>query len=65
MKKFTTLTLEIPDLSDKDSFFFFMDGLKDWAKTELKRYGVQDLSSAIIETEALVDYNEKKETSKP
>lgn len=27
-----TLMLEITDKSDKDSLFYFQDGLKDWAK---------------------------------
>ena len=27
--------LEITDMSDKGSLFYFQDGLKDWAKVEL------------------------------
>nr|KAJ0225203.1 hypothetical protein LSAT_V11C100035630 [Lactuca sativa] len=34
---FTTLTLELPDISDDDDFVNFFDGLKGWAKIELKR----------------------------
>lgn len=62
MKEFTTLTLEIPNLFDKNSLFFFIDGLKDWARTELKRREMQDLATTI--SKALVDYSEKKEPSK-
>ena len=40
VKDFTNLILEIPDLPDKDSLFYFLDGLQPWAKTELKRRGV-------------------------
>ena len=40
VKEFTTLVLEIPDLSNKDSLFYFIDGLQPWAKTELQRRGV-------------------------
>ncbi|KAK0570999.1 hypothetical protein LWI29_009608 [Acer saccharum] len=36
IKEFTTLSLEIEDMSEKDSLFYFMDGLKDWARVELK-----------------------------
>ncbi|KAL4339236.1 hypothetical protein GQ457_08G033370 [Hibiscus cannabinus] len=57
IKEFTNLVLEIPDLSDKDSLFNFMDGLQPWAKTELKRRGVQDLADAIAKAESLVDYS--------
>ncbi|KAL4281386.1 hypothetical protein GQ457_03G039320 [Hibiscus cannabinus] len=66
IKEFTNLVLEIPDLSDKDSLFNFMDGLQPWAKTELKRRGVQDLADAIAVAESLIDYTSHKEfTSKP
>ncbi|KAL4285448.1 hypothetical protein GQ457_16G025850 [Hibiscus cannabinus] len=66
IKEFTNLVLEIPDLSDKDSLFNFMDGLQPWAKTELKRRGVQDLADAIAKAESLVDYsNHKESTPKP
>ncbi|KAH9688170.1 Endonuclease [Citrus sinensis] len=37
INEFTTLMLEISDMSDKDSLFYFQDGLKDWAKTALDR----------------------------
>ncbi|KAH9678962.1 Endonuclease [Citrus sinensis] len=47
INEFTTLMLEINNMSDKDSLFYFQDGLKDWAKTELDRHGVQTLDDAI------------------
>ena len=59
VKDFTSLVLEIPDMSDKDSLFYFMDGLQAWAKTELRRRGVQDLASAIAAAESLIDYSSK------
>lgn len=65
VKDFTGLVLEIPDMTDKDSLFYFMDGLQNWAKTELKRRGVQDLSTAIATAESLVDYSNPKESIKP
>ncbi|GJW66917.1 putative retrotransposon gag domain, aspartic peptidase domain protein [Tanacetum coccineum] len=36
VKEFTTPVLEIPELSDQDSLFQFLDGLQGWAKTELE-----------------------------
>ena len=40
VKEFSELLLEIPDMSEKDSLFSFMDGLAGWAKMELQRRGV-------------------------
>ncbi|GKD50534.1 putative retrotransposon gag domain, aspartic peptidase domain protein [Tanacetum coccineum] len=65
VKEFTTLVLEIPELSDQDSLFYFLDGLQGWAKTELERRGVQDLSTAIAHAEALIDFSTRRESSKP
>ncbi|KAK8708642.1 hypothetical protein V6N13_059680 [Hibiscus sabdariffa] len=43
-----------------------MDGLQPWAKTELKRHGVQNLADAIAVAESLIDYTSRKEsTPKP
>ena len=56
INEFTTLMLEISDMSDKDSLFYFQDGLKDWAKTELDRRGVQTLDDAIAVVESLTEY---------
>ncbi|KAK8685736.1 hypothetical protein V6N13_124771 [Hibiscus sabdariffa] len=39
-----------------------MDGLQPWAKTELKRRGVQNLVDAIAVAESLVDYTSRKES---
>ncbi|GJX32362.1 putative retrotransposon gag domain, aspartic peptidase domain protein [Tanacetum coccineum] len=65
VKEFTTLVLEIPELSDQDSLFYFLDGLQGWAKTELERRGVQDLSTAIAHAEALIDFSTRRNSSKP
>ncbi|GJT14832.1 putative retrotransposon gag domain, aspartic peptidase domain protein [Tanacetum coccineum] len=65
VKEFTTLVLEIPELSDQDSLFYFLDGLQGWAKTELERRGVQDLSTAIAQAEALIDFSTRRDSSKP
>ncbi|KAF5806142.1 putative transcription factor interactor and regulator CCHC(Zn) family [Helianthus annuus] len=62
INEFTTLVLEIPDLSPKDALIYFVDGLQQWAKTELERRNVQDLSSAISVAENLHDRNESRST---
>ncbi len=36
VQEFSELMLEIPDLSPKEAFFSFMDGLNRWAKLELQ-----------------------------
>ncbi|GKD78843.1 hypothetical protein Tco_1341464, partial [Tanacetum coccineum] len=58
VKEFTTLVLEILDLLDQDSLFYFLDGLQGWAKTELERRGVQDLAITISHAKALIDLGE-------
>ena len=64
VKEFTTLSLEIEDMSEKDSLFYFMDGLKDWARVELERRNVQDLNAAIAEAEALNDCSTQSKEKK-
>ena len=66
MKEFTNFVREIPEMPDKDSLFFFMDGLQAWAKTEVRRRGVQDLATAIAIAESLIDYSTTRDiASKP
>ncbi|XP_070050957.1 uncharacterized protein [Nicotiana tomentosiformis] len=36
VKEFTTLMLQIPNLTNDDLLFHFMDGLQNWAKQELQ-----------------------------
>lgn len=40
---FTILILEITDMSNKYSLFYFPDNLKDWAKEKIDRHGVQSI----------------------
>lgn len=49
--------LEISDMSDKDYLFYFQNGLKDWAKVELDRRGIQTLNDATAVAELLTDYS--------
>nr|GEV73282.1 hypothetical protein CTI12_AA187700 [Tanacetum cinerariifolium] len=61
VKEFTTLVLEILELSDQDSLFYFLDGLQGCAKTELKRRRVQDLSMAIAHAKTLIEFSTRRE----
>ena len=41
VKEFSSLILDIKDMSEVDKLFNFMFGLQEWAQTELRRQGVQ------------------------
>lgn len=58
VKEFTSLMLDITDMSKEDQLFNFLSGLEPWAQTELQRQGVKDLPTAIARAEALVDYRD-------
>lgn len=60
VKDFTTLTLEIHDLSDDDAFVYFFDILKGWAKIELNRWEVKYLATTITEAKDLVDFSQRE-----
>ena len=60
VREFSELMLQISDLGEKESFFSFMDGLKPWAKQELQRRGVQDLTKAMTIAESLIELGIKK-----
>ena len=56
VKEFSSLILDIKDMSEVDKLFNFMSGLQGWAQTELRRQGVQDLPSAMEATDCLSNY---------
>ncbi|XP_057770708.1 uncharacterized protein LOC130990498 [Salvia miltiorrhiza] len=73
VKEFSSLMLDIREMSEEDKLFNFLARLQTWAQTELRRQGVKDLSSAIAAVDSLVDYKtmgstesgqKKKETGK-
>ena len=37
VKKFPSLMLDIKDMSEEDKLFYFLEGLKPWARTKLQR----------------------------
>ena len=65
VKEFSELMLEIPDMSEKESLFTFIDGLQSWAKLEVQRRGPQDLATAISIVESLIDFKKGESSSKP
>ena len=64
VKEFFMLMLEIPNMSEDELLFNFMDNLQSWTKQELRRRGVQDLAMTMVIVESLVEYK-KGESSKP
>ncbi|KAK3040520.1 hypothetical protein RJ639_028966 [Escallonia herrerae] len=54
---FSALMLDISDMSAVERLFFFMEGLKPWARTELNRRRVNNLNEAIIAVDSLSYYN--------
>lgn len=51
-------------MTEQDKFYF-LEGLKPWARIELQRQKVQDVTLAMTTTECLIDYSDnsnKKET---
>ena len=47
VQEFTTLTLQIPNLTNEDMLFHFMDGLQSWARKELERRQVRTIDEDI------------------
>ncbi|KAK4398198.1 hypothetical protein Sango_1295300 [Sesamum angolense] len=56
VKEFSSIMLDVRDMSEEDKPFNFMVGLKPWAQTELRRQGVKDLLSAIAAADRLADF---------
>ena len=65
INKFTTLILEINDMSNKDSLYYFQDNLKDWVKMELNKRGIQILDDAITIAELLIKYSIQSKDKRP
>ncbi|KAJ7944105.1 Retrotransposon protein, putative, Ty3-gypsy subclass [Quillaja saponaria] len=64
VKRFAGLMLDIRDMSEKDKMFYFLEGLKPWARAELQRQRVQDLATAQAAAERLTDYAPESSASK-
>ena len=64
VKEFSTLMLEIPNMSKEELLFNFMDNLQSWVEQKLRRHGVQYLATTMVVAESLVDYR-RRDSSKP
>ncbi|XP_070020047.1 uncharacterized protein [Nicotiana sylvestris] len=60
----TTLMLQIPSLSEKDSLFCFMDELQNWIKRELRRHQVAGVDEAIAVAESHLNFKMEPAKSK-
>ena len=56
VEEFSSLMLEIPNMTEKELLFNFMDNLQWWAEQELRCRGVQDLANAMAVAESLTYY---------
>ncbi|KAF2317306.1 hypothetical protein GH714_019965 [Hevea brasiliensis] len=57
VRDFSTLMLDIKDISEIDMVFNFLKGLKPWAKYELMRLNVKEISVALSTIKSLDDYS--------
>lgn len=57
--------LEITNMLNKDSLFYFQAGLKDWSKVELDMCSIQSLDDAIVVTESLANYFVQPKDKRP
>ena len=53
--------LEVPNMTEDELLFTFIDNLQGWAKQELRHRGVQDLGTTMALAESLMEY--KREDS--
>lgn len=60
VKEFITLTFKIPNLTDEDVLFHFMDGLYNLAKKELDQRYVNTIEKSIIQAESLTDIKQER-----
>lgn len=67
-EEFIEMMLQITNVSEKETFFFFIDVLKPWVKQKLERRGVQELLKVVIVAESLIELVPRKDkfkSSKP
>ena len=60
VKTFSSLMLDIKNMSKEDKLFNFMSSLQPWAQLELKKQVVCHLPATIFAADALVDYKFNK-----
>ncbi|XP_031131542.1 uncharacterized protein LOC116032935 [Ipomoea triloba] len=57
VKTFSSLMLDVQNMSEDDKLFNFMSGLQPWAQAELRRQAVRDLPTAMAVADGLADYH--------
>ncbi|KAK3212330.1 hypothetical protein Dsin_017036 [Dipteronia sinensis] len=62
VKEFSSLKLDIQNMSEEDKLFNLFSGLQTWAHAELKRQGVKDIHSAMVAAEGLVNFRMSNST---
>lgn len=60
VNQFFSLLLDVKNMSKDDKLFNFMFGLQACAQAKLRRQGVNDLPSAIVAADVLVDFKFSK-----
>ncbi|KAK3009140.1 hypothetical protein RJ639_013917 [Escallonia herrerae] len=65
VKEYSTLMLEIPEMSERQRLCFFVDGLQQWVATELRRNEPHDLASAIAIVKRLKDFKQRERPRSP
>ncbi|KAI9196364.1 hypothetical protein LWI28_023307 [Acer negundo] len=63
VKDFSSLMLDIQNMSEEDKLFNFMSGLQTWAQTELIRQVVKDIPMAMVAAEGLANFRANNATS--
>ena len=56
VKEFSSLMIDIRNMSKEDKLFNYISRLQGWAQIELRRQGVHDLLVAMAAMDCLVDY---------
>ncbi|XP_015084245.1 uncharacterized protein LOC107027655 [Solanum pennellii] len=56
IKEFTSVMLDIQNMSDEDKLHNFILEMQGWAQNELRRQNVKDLPGAIVVVDLLVDF---------
>ena len=56
MKEFSSIMLDIRNMSDEDKLFNFISRLQGSTQTKIRRQGVRDLLAAMAGADCLVDY---------
>ena len=55
VREFSSIMLDIRNMSEEDKLHTFLTGLHNWARIELVRQGVQDFASARAAADRLLD----------